>query len=139
MKPNVIFLCTGNSCRSQMAEGWARHLHGHKIAVFSAGLLAKGLDPRAAQVMAEAGVNISKQESNSIQELSPGLHFDLVVTVCDHAQEHCPVLPGSGKTLHRSFPDPPALAAGEHDAQRALDHYRQVRDGIREFVAELNL
>ena len=133
----LLFLCTGNSCRSQMAEGWARHLRGDAFEAHSAGLEARGLDPRAVAVMAEAGVDISGQRSQRLDET--GLAFDLVVTVCDHAAENCPLFPGSAQVLHRGFDDPPRLAADAAGEQEALDHYRRVRDEFREYVAALPL
>ena len=136
-RSRLLFLCTGNSCRSQMAEGWARHLRGDDFEAHSAGLESRGLDPRAVAVMVEAGVDISGQRSQRLDE--SGLDFDLVVTVCDHAAESCPVFPGSAKLLHRGFDDPPRLAATAAAEQEALDHYRRVRDEIREYVAALPL
>ena len=136
-RSRLLFLCTGNSCRSQMAEGWARHLRGDAFEARSAGLEARGLDPRAVAVMAEAGVDITGQRSQRLDET--GLDFDLVVTVCDHAAEHCPLFPGSAKVTHRGFDDPPRLAADAAGEQEALGHYRRVRDEIREYVAGLPL
>ena len=132
----VLFLCTGNSCRSQMAEGWARRLHGDRLEAFSAGIEARGLDPRAVKVMAEAGVDISAQRSKRVAELE-GLAFDCVVTVCGGAAESCPVFPGSVRQLHAGFDDPPALAAQVRDEAEALVPYRRVRDEIRAFVERL--
>ena len=134
-RSRLLFLCTGNSCRSQMAEGWARHLRGDAFETHSAGLEARGLDPRAVAIMAEAGVDISGQRSQTLD--GKGLDFDLVVTVCDHAAEHCNIFPGSAKVLHRGFDDPPRLAAAAPGEEEALDHYRRVRDEIREYVAGL--
>jgi arsenate reductase len=131
---NILFLCTGNSCRSQMAEGWARHLHGAVIDAFSAGIEKHGINPLAVQVMAEAGVDISGQRSKLVSEL-PRLKFDLVVTLCNHASETCPYFPG--KTLPRGFDDPPQLAAHARSEEEALNHYRRVRDEIRTFILEL--
>lgn len=129
----ILFLCTGNSCRSQMAEGWGRALlPEHEVC--SAGLEAHGLNPRAVRVMAEAGVDISGQRSQTLAELEGP--FDLVVTVCDHAAETCPVLPGA-RTLHAGFPDPPRLAQGAASEEAALRPFREVRDAIRAFVATL--
>ena len=141
-KPRVLFLCTGNSCRSQMAEGWARRLLDHKVEPCSAGVAPKGLDPRATAVMAEAGVDISGQPSEHVDDLlrrlaGRGETVDWVVTVCDSAQESCPVFPGRARVLHRSFDDPPHLAAGAASEEEALAVYRRVRDEIRDFVAEL--
>ena len=132
----MLFLCTGNSCRSQMAEGWARHLLGDKVEAFSAGVEAHGLDPRAVQVMAEAGVDISRQRSKTIEDLGDAA-FDVVVTVCDRAHESCPIFPGEARKIHRSFDDPPRLAEGARSEEDALVHYRRVRDEIRAFVEEL--
>ncbi len=132
----VLFLCTGNSCRSQMAEGWARDLHGGKIEAFSAGVAPKGLDPRAVRVMAEAGVDISDHASRHVGELV-GIGFDWVVTVCDSARESCPLFPGRAGVVHRGFDDPPRLALGATTEEEALAPYRRVRDEIRAFVAAL--
>ena len=134
-RSRLLFLCTGNSCRSQMAEGWARHLRGDYEA-HSAGLEARGLDPRAVAVMAEAGVDISGQCSQRLDEIG-ALDFGLVVTVCDHAAESCPRFPGSAKVVHRGFDDPPRLAESAAGEEEALGHYRRVRDEIREYVAGL--
>ncbi|MFH1024150.1 MAG: arsenate reductase ArsC [Planctomycetota bacterium] len=140
MKPlvKILFLCTGNSCRSQMAEGWARRLLGGIVAPFSAGVVAKGLDPRAVAVMAEAGVDISRQASKIIADL-PERNFDLVVTVCDNARQVCPLFPGAAKVIHQGFDDPPALAAGAKSEAEALGHYRRVRDEIEAFVRTLTV
>ena len=108
----VLFLCPGNSCRSQMAEGWTRELLGPGVTAFSAGVSPGRLDPRAVAVMAEAGVDISGQRSKSVSDLLDQ-RLDLVVTVCDHAHETCPVFPGRVKLVHESFDDPPRLASGE--------------------------
>jgi arsenate reductase len=132
----VLFLCTGNSCRSQMAEGWARHLRADSIDAFSAGISPHGLDRRAVRMMAEAGVDISGQTSKHVDELT-GRRFDYVVTVCDHANEHCPVFPGATSVVHVGFDDPPSLARAARDEQEALEHYRRVRDEIRAFVETL--
>ncbi len=132
-KLKVLFLCTGNSCRSQMAEGWARHLLGDRIEPYSAGVRSSRLDPRAVAVMREAGVDISAQRSKAVDEVLD-VPFDLVVTVCDHARESCPVFPRPTRTVHRGFDDPPHLAEGAATDDEALAHYRRVRDEIRAFV-----
>jgi len=133
----VLFLCTGNSCRSQMAEGWARHLlKGGQVEAHSAGIETHGLNPRAVRVMAEAGVDISGHRSKHVDELRD-IEFDYVVTVCGHAHESCPVFPGRAKVVHVGFDDPPALAAGAADEEEALAHYRRVRDEIRRFVSKM--
>ena len=139
-KIKLLFLCTGNSCRSQMAEGWTRRLKGDLIEAFSAGIETHGLNPNAIAVMGEAGIDISAQYSDNIRDyLDTGL--DWVITVCDHASETCPVFPGSVKRMHVSFPDPPAmareLAAKGASEEEQLDCYRKVRDRIRDFVQTL--
>jgi len=135
-KLKVLFLCTGNSCRSQMAEGWTRHLHGGQIEAYSAGIATHGLDPLAVRVMAEAGVDISRQRSKHVDELKD-IQFDYVVTVCDHARESCPVFPGPTRMLHAGFDDPPRLARNARTQEEALAHYRRVRDEIRALVERL--
>ena len=139
-KPKVLFLCTGNSCRSQMAEGWARLLKPDRITAFSAGIETHGLNPNAVKAMAEAGVDISRQRSKHIDEFKD-THLDYVVTVCGHAHETCPILPGETRVIHAGFDDPPALAkelaargAGEEEQ---MDCYRRVRDEIRAFIETL--
>lgn len=135
-KLKVLFLCTGNSCRSQMAEGWARHLKGEIIEPYSAGIEKHGLNPYAVQVMAEVGVDIRSHYSKTLEDL-PDRTFDYVVTVCSHAHETCPVFPGKAKVVHVAFPDPPRLAAAETTEEGKLRHYRRVRDEIRRFIAGL--
>ncbi len=132
----VLFLCTGNSCRSQMAEGWARHLKADAIEPFSAGIDTHGLNPDAVRVMGEAGVDISGHRSKHVDELED-VTFDYVVTVCGHANEHCPIFRGDAKVVHVGFDDPPRLAAGARDEQERLAPYRRVRDEIRAFVERL--
>jgi len=133
----ILFLCTGNSCRSQMAEGWAKALLGEGVRAFSAGVESHGLDPRAVRAMAEAGVDISAARSKTLDEVPEG-DFDLVVTVCDRARESCPAFGGRTRTLHRSFDDPPALVREMGlEGEEALDLYRRVRDEIRRFVEGL--
>ena len=135
-KVKVLFLCTGNSCRSQMAEGWARHLKGSEIEAHSAGIDPHGLDLRAVLVMAEAGVDISAQHSKHISELCD-VELDYVVTLCGNAAERCPVFPAATRVVHVGFDDPPELAAGAGSEEGALSHYRRVRDQIRAFVERL--
>jgi arsenate reductase len=122
-KLTILFLCTGNSCRSQMAEGWARHLKGDVLGVYSAGIEMHGLNHNAVKVMAEVGVDISHHRSKHVSEV---LHipFDYVITVCGHAQENCPVFP-------------PKLAANAKTEEEALGHYRRVRDEIRTYIETL--
>jgi arsenate reductase len=135
-KATVLFLCTGNSCRSQMAEGWARHLHGDALEVHSAGTAPGRVDPRAVRVMGEAGVDISGHRSKHIDELEQ-MRFDWVITVCDRANESCPVFPGEVRRLHVGFDDPPRLAATISSEELALTPYRRVRNEIRTFVEDL--
>lgn len=135
-KQKILFLCTGNSCRSQMAEGWGRHFHSDRYEFFSAGIEKHGLNPLAVRVMAEAGVDISSQYSKLLSELDP-IVFDYVITVCDHANEQCPLFLGKTVRLHQEFPDPPRLARDAANEEEALSHYRAVRDAIREYLAGL--
>ena len=135
-KPRILFLCTGNSCRSQMAEGWARHLKKERIEARSAGIEARGLDPRAVAVMAETGVDIAQQQSKRVSDLE-SMDFDYVVTVCGHAHETCPVFPGRTRVIYVGFDDPPKLAEAARSEEEALTHYRRVRDEIRSFVESL--
>ncbi len=135
-KLKILFLCTGNSCRSQMAEGWARALKGDVLEPFSAGIEKHGLNPCAVRVMAEAGVDISGQQSKTVAELGE-MNFDFVITVCGHAHEHCPLFPGKAKVIHVGFDDPPQLAKTARTEEEALAHYRRVRDEIRAFIATL--
>ena len=132
----VLFLCTGNSCRSQMAEGWARRLKGDVIEPYSAGIEKHGMNPHAIKVMAEAGVDIGGYHSKMLDELA-GMTFDYVVTVCGHAHETCPIFPGKAKVVHVAFDDPPELAKDANSEEEALTHYRRVRDEIKAFVMTL--
>lgn len=136
----ILFLCTGNSCRSQMAEGWTRALKGDSIEVYSAGIETHGLNQTAVEVMTEAGVDILAHTSKHVDTLRD-MVFDAVITVCDNARETCPFFPGAKKILHVGFSDPPAMAktlaaqgAGEEEQRNC---YRRVRDEIRDFVETL--
>ncbi len=131
-KRTVLFLCTHNSARSQMAEGWLRHLYGERYEVFSAGTQPTRVHPLAVQVMAERGVDLSSHTSTSVEQYLDR-NFDLVVTVCDHAREACPVFPGARRTLHRSFPDPTQV---QGSPQEQLQAFRQVRDQIYQWILE---
>ncbi len=135
-KTRILFLCTGNSCRSQMAEGWARALKADEVEAYSAGIETHGLNPNAVKVMAEAGVDISDQKSQHVNELAD-VELDCVVTVCSHAHESCPVFPGETRVVHVGFEDPPKLAQNAATEEEALEHYRRVRDEIRRFVETL--
>lgn len=132
----ILFLCTGNSCRSQMAEGWARHLKNDVLEPYSAGVETHGLNRNAVKVMAEAGVDISGHWSKHLDDLG-NVEFGHVVTVCGNAHESCPVLPVATKVTHVGFGDPPRLAKDAATEEEALDHYRRVRDEIRAFVETL--
>ena len=132
-KLKILFLCTGNSCRSQMAEGWARFLKSYMIEPYSAGTDPHGLDPLAVRVMAEAGVDISGHRSKHLNALKE-MTFDTVITACDSANESCPFFPGKARRIHKSFDDPPKLAKSAQTEDEALGHYRRVRDEIRAFV-----
>lgn len=135
-KLKVLFLCTGNSCRSQMAEGWAHQLKGDAIEAYSAGIEPHGMNERAMRVMAEAGVDLGGHRSKHVDELKD-VPFDYVVTVCDHAHETCPLFPGRTKVVHVGFDDPPQLAKDAKGEEEALAHYRRVRDEIKAFVETL--
>ncbi|PLX91575.1 MAG: arsenate reductase [Desulfuromonas sp.] len=139
-KLKLLFLCTGNSCRSQMAEGWTRHLKGDVIDVYSAGIETHGLNPNAVKVMAEAGVDISGHRSQHIDEFKE-IAIDVVVTVCGHAHETCPYFPANCKVVHVGFDDPPKmakeLAKQGASQEQQLDCYRTVRDQIKAFVETL--
>ncbi|WP_415718244.1 arsenate reductase ArsC [Maridesulfovibrio sp.] len=139
-KINVLFLCTGNSCRSQMAEGWTRHLKSDSINVYSAGIETHGLNPGAVKVMAEAGVDISGHKSQHIDEFKD-VPINYVITVCDHAHETCPFFPGGSKIVHVGFDDPPRMAqeiAGKGGSgEEQLDCFRKVRDQIKQYVETL--
>ena len=126
MKARVLFLCTGNSARSQMAEGWLRHLAGDRFEVFSAGTHPVGLNPVSVEAMAEVGIDISAHRSKSVSEFLTQ-PFEYVITVCDRAKESCPIWPGPTHLLHWSFDDPAAVV-GANEARRQL--FRRVRDEI---------
>ncbi|MBK9578979.1 MAG: arsenate reductase ArsC [Fibrobacterota bacterium] len=140
MKTKLLFLCTGNSCRSQMAEAWARHLKGDLYDVYSAGIETHGLNPNMVKVMAEAGIDVTSQTSDNISKyLDTGL--DVVVSVCAHADENCPVFPGKVRRVHHGFDDPPKLArelaAKGASEDQQLEPYRRVRDQIKAWVETL--
>ena len=135
MKKNIMFLCTGNSCRSQMAEGFCRKYWGNEINVYSAGTKKHGMNERAMKVMKESGVDISSHYSKTVEEL-PKITFDYVITVCDAAKESCPYFPG-GKIVHVGFQDPPALTKDMKDENDILAVYRRVRDEIEASIKNL--
>jgi arsenate reductase (thioredoxin) len=135
-KLRVLFLCTGNSCRSQMAEGWAKKLKGDAIDAYSAGVEPHGMNRLAIEVMMEAGVDIGEQRSKHVDELKD-VPFDFVVTVCDRAHETCPLFRAGTRVLHVGFDDPPRLAKTARSNTEARNHYRRVRDEIRAFIETL--
>jgi arsenate reductase len=131
-KKKVLVLCTGNSCRSQMAEGFLRQFAGNRAEIYSAGIEAHGVNPKAVSVMREAGVDISGHTSNKVDEYN-ALSFDFIITVCDHARENCPYLPGPALRFHHNFPDP-AKARGSDE--EILREFRSTRDMIRDYARE---
>ena len=136
MQIRILILCTGNSCRSQMAEGWTKSLKGDRIEAWSAGIEKHGLNTLAVQVMKEAGVDISGHASKLVGELEEK-EFDYVITVCGHANENCPWFPAKTRVVHQGFDDPPKLAAEAESEEEKLVHYRRVRDEIRSFIETL--
>ena len=132
-KLKILFLCTGNACRSQMAQGWARHMKGDCIEAYSAGVTPIGVSTKAIEVMAEAGVDISGHTSKHVNDLL-GIDFDYVITLCDYAREVCPVFQGDVKTFHRRFDDP-YFAEGTTD--EILAEFRKARDELKAFVQTL--
>jgi arsenate reductase len=132
----ILFICIGNACRSQMAEGWVKKLKGNILEPYSAGIEKHGIDPKAVKVMAEVGIDISKQQSKFISELGER-DFDYVVTICSDANEKCPIFPSKMKRLHHGFDNPPVLARKAKSEEEALNIYRRVRDEIRDFVESM--
>lgn len=138
-KTTILFLCTGNSCRSQMAEGFARALRADEVEAYSAGVEKHGMNPSAMQVMAEAGVDLEAQGQYSkvVEDLPQDVSFDWIVTLCGHANETCPFFPAGARRVHVGFPDPPRLAENATTEEEKLDAFRKVRDEIRAFVERL--
>ncbi len=135
-KLKLLFLCTGNSCRSQMAEGLANHLKGDVLEAYSAGIETHGLNPHAVSVMAEAGIDISGHSSQLLDEFK-AINFDYVITVCSHAHETCPWFPGKATVIHVGFDDPPQLAKDISNEEDKLNCYRRVRDEISSYIMTL--
>ncbi len=135
-KQKILFLCPGNSCRSQMAEALCRDLKGEIYEVYSAGTERHGLNPRAVKVLAESGLDISSYSSKTLEDLGE-IEFDQVVTVCANADQNCPTFTGNAKISHVGFDDPPKLAQNAQTEEQALQHFRRVRDEIRNFVMTL--
>jgi len=129
---NILVLCTGNSCRSQIAEGYLRHFADARAVIYSAGIETHGVNPKAVQVMAEDGIDISKHTSNNVDEYKD-IDFDYVITVCDNAKENCPYFPTKARMFHQNFPDP-AKATGSH--AKIMDEFRRVRDLIKAYSKE---
>ncbi len=136
VKLKVLFLCTGNSCRSQMAEGWARHLKSDTMEAYSAGTEPRAVDARAVRAMAEVGRRYLRQRSKSTMDLL-NMEFDYVITLCDDAQKTCPFFPAGTALIHHGFDDPPRLAEGAPDEEHAMAHYRRVRDEIRAYIESM--
>lgn len=132
-KLNILFLCTGNACRSQIAEGWARHLKNDSINAYSAGVSPIGVSTRAIKTMSEAGVDISNHTSKHFNDLKC-IDFDYVITLCDNAAESCPVFPGEVKVIHKPFKDPYFATGSE---KNIMAQFAKVRDQIRDFVKSL--
>lgn len=133
MKKNILVLCTGNSCRSQLAEGYLRYFHGDKANIYSAGVETHGVNPRAIATMLEDGIDISQHTSNHVDEYQH-IPFDLILTVCDHASERCPIFPSSAKRIHYNFPDPAKASGTEAQISTA---FREVREQIKAFCQDL--
>ncbi|MCH7513918.1 MAG: arsenate reductase ArsC [Bacteroidetes bacterium] len=129
---NILVLCTGNSCRSQMAEGYLRKFGQEEIEVYSAGIETHGLNPLAVKVMAEDGLDISRHTSNHVDEYA-NIDFDYIITVCDHARENCPYIPGKATRFHHNFPDPAKASGSEEEI---LEEFRKVRDMIMQYISD---
>ena len=134
----ILVLCTGNSCRSQIAEGYLRHFGRDRIEVYSAGVETHGVNPRAIEIMKEDGIDISNHTSNNLTEYL-SIPFDIILTVCDHAQEVCPVFPGLAKKVHHNFPDPAKTTGSEEEIQHSFQEVRnQIKNYCRSMVDELD-
>jgi arsenate reductase len=129
----VLFLCTENACRSQMAEGLVNHDLAGQVKAYSAGVRPSRVNPRAIQVMSEVGIDISHHRAKSVDDLA-GKQFDLVITLCDQAQQQCPIFPGDTEVMHAGFPDPAQATGTEAEI---LTVFRRVRDGLRERLGYL--
>ena len=133
-KKKVLVLCTGNSCRSQIAEGYLRHFAGNKAEIYSAGIETHGVNPKAVEIMAEDHIDISEHTSNHMDEYK-NINFDLVLTVCDHASEVCPYFPPPAKKIHHNFTDPSKTRG---TSEEITEQFRQVRDQIKSFCYNLS-
>ena len=130
---NILVLCTGNSCRSQIAEGYLRHFAGNKANIYSAGIETHGVNPKAIRVMAEDGIDISHHKSNNVDEYT-GIPFDYVITVCDNAKENCPYFPTLAERFHQNFPD---LAKAAGNEEQVMNEFRRVRDMIKSYSKDI--
>jgi arsenate reductase (thioredoxin) len=135
LKKNILVLCTGNSCRSQIAEGYLRFFHSDVANIYSAGVETHGVNPRAIETMLADGIDISAHTSNHVDEYLE-INFDLILTVCDHASERCPIFPSTAKRLHHNFPDPAKATGSEQEIQEA---FAAVREEIKSFCQQLEL
>jgi arsenate reductase len=135
LKKNILVLCTGNSCRSQIAEGYLRFFHGAVANIYSAGVETHGVNPRAIETMQADGIDISVHTSNHVDEYLD-INFDLILTVCDHASERCPIFPSTARRLHHNFPDPAKATGSEQEIQEA---FAAVREEIKSFCQQLEL
>jgi arsenate reductase len=135
LKKNILVLCTGNSCRSQIAEGYLRYFHNDVANIYSAGVETHGVNPRAIETMQADGIDISVHTSNHVDEYLD-INFDLILTVCDHASERCPIFPSTAKRLHHNFPDPAKATGSEQEIQEA---FAAVREEIKSFCQQLEL
>jgi arsenate reductase len=135
LKKNILVLCTGNSCRSQIAEGYLRYFHSDIANIYSAGVETHGVNPRAIETMLADGIDISAHTSNHVDEFL-AINFDLILTVCDHASERCPIFPSTAKRVHHNFPDPAKATGSEQEIQEA---FAAVREEIKSFCQQLEL
>lgn len=132
---NVLVLCTGNSCRSQMAEGYLKHFAGDKANIYSAGIETHGVNPKAIETMKEDGIDISQHTSNHVEEYNK-IAFDYIITVCDHAREQCPVFPSTAIKLHQNFPDPAKATGNDEEIKQS---FRHTRDLIKEYCHHFSI
>lgn len=136
MNKNILVLCTGNSCRSQMAEGYLRHFAGNRAKIYSAGVETHGLNPGAVAAMKRDGIDISKHTSNNVNEYN-GIDFDVVITVCDNAKERCPFFPSKARRFHSNFPDPAKATGTEMETASEFDRVRDmIKNYCQQFVSE---
>lgn len=136
MKKNILVLCTGNSCRSQMAEGYLRYFANNRADIYSAGIETHGVNPKAIATMLEDGIDISKHTSNNLSEYAH-IDFDFVITVCDNAKERCPFFPTKAKKFHHNFPDPAKATGTENEINEQFRHVRQqIKNYCKQFIED---